>query len=152
MFVIVGRHPRFRLAMACVCNVGRSVNQCVNQREKGWSALLVEITSFMGAALESLVDKGVVRVPITIRWQQQTALKTLFLYSLYAFKNLKSSSTWFNPCFPLRRACLLLSCWVSFPTSFYLHKQTLVSTLVQEFLYKWCVWLIIFFAFTISMR
>ena len=27
---------------------------------------LVEITSFMGAALESLVDKGV-RVPITIR-------------------------------------------------------------------------------------
>jgi hypothetical protein len=28
--------------------------------------LLVEITSFMGAALESLVDKGV-RVPTTIR-------------------------------------------------------------------------------------
>ena len=62
----------------------------------------------MGAALESLVDKGV-RVPTTIRWQQQTPLKTLFfLCSLYDFKNLKSSSTWFNPCFPLRRAFLLL--------------------------------------------
>ena len=58
MFVIVGRNPRIRLAMACVCKVGRSVNQCVNQREKGWSALLVEITSFMGAALKSLFNKG----------------------------------------------------------------------------------------------
>ena len=31
---------------------------CVKQREKGWSALLVEITSFIGAALISLFDKG----------------------------------------------------------------------------------------------
>ena len=31
----------------------------------------------------------------------------LILCSLYAFENLKSSSTWFNPCFPLRRAYLL---------------------------------------------
>ena len=61
----------------------------------------------MGAALESLPGKGV-RVPTTIRWQQQTPLKTLLLCSLYDFKNLKSSSTWFNPCFPLRRAFLLL--------------------------------------------
>ena len=43
----------------------------------------------MGTALESMVDKGD-RVPTTIRWQQQTSLKTLFLYSLYDFKNLKA--------------------------------------------------------------
>ena len=53
---------------------------------------------------EGLSGKGV-RVPTTIRWQQQTPLKTLLLWSLYDFKN---SSTWFNPCFPLRRAFLLL--------------------------------------------
>ena len=35
-------------------------------------------------------------------------LPKLIFYSLYDFKNLKSSSTWFNPCFPLRRAFLLL--------------------------------------------
>ena len=59
------------------------ISACVNKREEGWSTLLVEITFFMGAALESLVDKGV-RVPTTIRWQQQTPLKYLFcaLYML----------------------------------------------------------------------
>ena len=36
------------------------------------------------------------------------------------FQNLKSSSTWFNPCFPLRRAYLLLLCWVIEPISLYL--------------------------------
>ena len=39
----------------------------------------------MGAALGSLVGE-VVGVPITIRWQQQTPLKMLLLFSLYDFK------------------------------------------------------------------
>ena len=61
----------------------------------------------MGAALESLGDKGD-REPTAIRWQQQTPLKNLF-YALYMIsKNLKSSSTWFNPCFSPRRVFLLL--------------------------------------------
>ena len=43
---------------------------CVKQREKGWSALLVEITFFMGAALKSLFDKGILFSSATICWQR----------------------------------------------------------------------------------
>ena len=60
----------------------------------------------MGAALESLVDE-VVRVPTTIRWQQQTPLKTILLLFL-KWKALAHV----NPCFPLRRVNLLLL-WLS---------------------------------------
>ena len=100
------------------------ISACVNKREEGWSALLVEITSFMGAALKSLFGRShIVLFHFMIRWQLTNTTQNLYFYSLYDFKNLKSSSTWFNPCFPLRRAFLLLLCWVSFPTSFYLRSK-----------------------------
>ena len=51
MFVIVGRHLRNQLAMACVCKVGRSVKTVCKQKRRGMICLRVEITSFMGAAL-----------------------------------------------------------------------------------------------------
>ena len=44
---------------------------------------------------------------------------------------MKSSSTWLNPYFPLRRAFLLLLCWVSFPILSVFHKQTLVLSLIH---------------------
>ena len=84
-YVIDGRHPRIRLAMACV--------------SKGWEECQI-----------------------------------FYAISIW-FQKLKSSSTWFNPCFPLRRAFLLLLCWVSFPIPSIFHKQTLVSTLLQHLLY-----------------
>ena len=58
----------------------------------------------------------------------------LILYSLYDFKNLKNSSTWFNPCFPLRRAFLLLFMLSQFTYFFLSQKQTRVSTLCASIL------------------
>jgi len=101
----------------------------------------------MGAALESLVDKGV-RVPTTIRWQQQTPLKTLFLCSLYDFKNLKSSSTWFNPCFPLRRAYLLLYVESVYLLLSILEANTCVNC-VHWFLHACLLHLLYYFVLTI---
>ena len=117
------------------------VNNCMckQKRKEGWSALLVEITSFMGAALKSLFDK---ENTVFIRYHSLTINKHLskldtppwyvidgrhprirlamacvskgweecqifYAISIW-FQKLKSSSTWFNPCFPLRRALLLL--------------------------------------------
>ena len=97
---------------------------CKQKENERWSALLVEIMSFMGAALESLVDKGL-ECPLPFVENNKHFSKHYFLCSLYAFKNLKSSSTWFNPGFPLRRAFLLLLCWVSLPTHFYIRSKHL---------------------------
>ena len=117
------------------------------KEKEGWSALLVEKTSFVGATLESRVDKGV-RVPTTICWQHKHLSKTLLLYSLYAFKNLKSSSTWFNSCFPLWRAYLLL-----YVESVYLLLSILEANtcdnFVHHFLYAFLLHLLYFFVFTI---
>jgi hypothetical protein len=53
--------------------------------------------------------------PIASRWQRQPPLKTKFLSPCFTNEKLKHM---FNPCFPLRRAFLLLLCWVS---TFYLY-------------------------------
>ena len=50
------------------------------------------------------------------------------------FQNLKSSSTWFNPCFPLRRAYLLLYCWVSLPISFHLRSKHLCQLCIDSYI------------------
>ena len=63
--------------------------------------------------------------------------KHYFLYSLYAFKKLKSSSTWFNPCFSLRRAYLLLYVESVYPLLSILEANTCVN-FVHHFLYA-CV-------------
>ena len=65
------------------------------------------------------------------------------------FKNLKSSSTWFNPCFPLRRAFLLLLCWVSLPTPFYVSSKHLCQLCVHQFLYAYLLHLLYYFVLTI---
>ena len=117
------------------------------QKRRGMIYPWVEITSFMGASLESLGDKGD-RVPTAIRWQQQTPLKHL-LYALYMFSKLKSSSTWFNPCFPLRRAYTFLYCWVSLPTPFYPWSKHLCQLCVQQFLYVYLLHLLYCFVLTI---
>ena len=59
------------------------ISACVNKREEGWSALLVEITSFMGAALKSLVGRG--HIVLSIFWfvdNSHTPLKT-YIFILY---------------------------------------------------------------------
>ena len=53
---------------------------------------------------------------LTTTYIAQTTISILSIW----FQNLKSSSTWFHPCFPLRRAYLLLYCWVSKPIPLYL--------------------------------
>jgi hypothetical protein len=53
--------------------------------------------------------------PIASHWQKQPPLKTQVLSLCFTNKKLQHM---FNPCFPLRRAFLLLLCWV---TTFYLY-------------------------------
>ena len=62
----------------------------------------------MGAALGSPVGE-VVSVPITIRWQQQTPLKTLLFMLSICFQNQSSSTNIAIDAFPLWRTILLLS-------------------------------------------
>ena len=63
-YVKVGRHPRIRLAMACVSKRLGGVSSIMKlkymckQKRRGMIYLRVEITSFMGAALKSLIGRG----------------------------------------------------------------------------------------------
>ena len=56
------------------------------------------------------------------------------------------------PCFPLRRAFLLLLCWVSFPTSFCFRSKHLCQLCVQQFLHASLLHLLYCFVLIISMR
>ena len=85
--------------------VGRSViNKCfyeckvINSRNRSKSQLVWKMT----------------RILSLICWPLAYTSQNLF-YILYCLRELTSSSTRFNPCFPLRRAYLLLLCWVSKP-------------------------------------
>lgn len=73
--------------------------------------------------------------------------KHYFLYSLYAFKNLKSSSIWFNPCFPLRRAYLLLYVESVYLLLSILESNTCVN-FVHHFLYACLLHLLYCFVLT----
>ena len=91
---------------------------CVKQREEGWSACCRNNVPQWEPLLKSLVGKGNTALSAAIRWPLTYTSQNIFLLSIW-FQKLKSSSTWHNPCFPLRRAFLLLLCWVSFPTPVY---------------------------------
>ena len=63
------------------------------------------------------------------------------------FQNLKSSSTWFNSCFPLRRVYLLLYCWVSLPILSILEANTCINC-VHWFLHVYLLHLLYCFMLT----
>ena len=68
----------------------------------------IYIYKYLGTVLNltSMEDN---KKSIAIRWQEQPPPKTSFISHL----QIKSSSTWLIPCFPLRRAILILLCRVS---------------------------------------
>ena len=74
--------------------------------------------------------------------------QNITFYTLYAFKNLKSSSTWFNPCFPLRRAYLLLYVESVYLLISILEGNTCVN-FVHHFLYACLLHLLYCFVLTI---
>ena len=57
--------------------------------KKGWKECHTKIKIKWEPLFEGLSGKGV-RVPATSRWQQQTPLKMLLLFSLYDFKTEKA--------------------------------------------------------------
>ena len=79
-----------------------------------------------------------------IFWNGGSTLYTLFMLS----KNLKSSSTWFNPCFPLRRAYLLLYVESIYVLLSILEANTCVN-FVHHFLYVCLLHLLYCFVLTI---
>ena len=162
---------RIRLAMACVskgweeCHHNKTkikrhsfmVWDCWQAPEdsvshglwkKGWKECHTKIK--WEPLFEGLSGKGV-RVPTTIRWQQQTPLKILLLLLSICFQNQSSSANIAIDAFPLWRTILLLLCWVSSPISLHLKKQTLVWT-VHWFLHTCILHLLYYSMLTISMR
>ena len=87
------------------------------------------------------------RILSLICWPLAYTPQNIF-YTLYCLRELKSSSTRFNPCFPLRRAYLLLYCWVSLPTPFYLRSKHLCQLCVHWFLHIYLLHLLYCFMLT----
>ena len=73
--------------------------------------------------------------------------KLYFMLSLW-FQNLESSSTWFNPCFPLRRAFLLLYVQSVYLLLSILEANTCVNC-VHWFLHAYLWHLLYYFVLTI---
>ena len=109
----------------------------------------VEITSFMGAALKKVWLTRGVECPLPFVDNDKHRSKLTFMLSIWFQKpiKLRSSSTCLYPCFPLRRAYLLL-----YVDSVYLllsipEANTCVNC-VQQFLYAYLLHLLYFFVLT----
>ena len=109
----------------------------------------VEITSFMGAALKKVWLTRGVECPLPFVDNDKHRSKLTFMLSIWFQKpiKLRSSSTCLYPCFPLRRAYLLL-----YVESVYLllsipEANTCVNC-VQQFLYAYLLHLLYFFVLT----